>query len=177
MDPSRLEHVTPVELHRQITAVLPELRGFARFLVRNPSASDDLVQETLVRALAALGQFRQGTNVRAWLFTILRNTFYEQNRRRLTEERALERAAPPDEASSAPQEAETELADLQRLLWALPPTLREALVLVGAQGLAYEEAAQICNVPVGTVKARVSRARRQITASLEAAPMSVTESS
>lgn len=105
--------------------------------------------------------------MRAWLFTILRNIYYEQGRRRRTERRALERAMPVHEAAPAPQHAETELADLQRLLWTLPPTLREALVLVGAQGMAYEEAAKICGVPVGTMKARVSRARSRITGSVE----------
>ena len=119
-----------------------------------------------MRALGALGQFPEGTNMKAWLFTILRNTFYEQARRRRTERRALERAAPIERASSAHQETETELGDLQRLLWTLPAVLREALVLVGAQGMAYEEAAAICNVPVGTIKARVSRARARITVSM-----------
>lgn len=167
MDTSRVRHVSPLALHRQITAVLPELRGFARFLVQDRTAADDLVQDTLVRALGALEQFTEGTNMKAWLFTILRNTFYEQARRRQTERLALERAAPIDHAASAHQETETELGDLQRLLWTLPAVLREALVLVGAQGMAYEEAAAICNVPVGTIKARVSRARARITESMQ----------
>jgi RNA polymerase sigma-70 factor (ECF subfamily) len=176
VDTSRVRHVSSLPLHRQITAVLPELRGFARFLIQDRTAADDLVQDTLVRALGALGQFAEGTNMKAWLFTILRNTFYEQIRRRRTERRALERATPVEHAASAHQEAEAELGDLQRLLWTLPVVLREALVLVGAQGMAYEEAAMICNVPVGTIKARVSRARAKITESMrEVSPSAATE--
>ena len=154
-------------LHRQMTELLPELRAFARFLVRDRSEADDLVQEALVRALGALAQFQQGTSLRAWLFTIVRNAFYEQARRRRTEKAALERVGMTEQASAPHQENETELADLQRLIWTLPPLLREALVLVGAQGLAHEEAAKICNVPVGTMKARVSRARAKIAQQIE----------
>ncbi len=145
-----------------LLASLPDLRAYARFLTPQRAEADDLVQEALVRALAALGQFRPGTSMRAWLFVILRNAFYEQARRRRSERTALQ-FAPPGEVSGAPvQEARSELADLQRRLFTLPPLLREALVLVGAQGMRYEEAAEICGVPVGTMKARVSRARRQL---------------
>jgi RNA polymerase sigma-70 factor (ECF subfamily) len=154
-------------LHRQITDLLPELRAFARFLVRDKSEADDLVQEALVRALGALAQFQRGTSIRAWLFTILRNAFYEQARRRRTERAVLEQAGVAELSSAPHQENETALADLQRLIWTLPPLLREALVLVGAQGLAHEEAAAICNVPVGTMKARVSRARAKIARVME----------
>ncbi len=119
-----------------------------------------------MRALVALPQFRDGTNLRAWLFTILRNTFYEQARRRRTERALLERSPAPETAAAAEQEARADLADLHRHLFKLPPLLREALVLVGAQGIGYEEAAQICGVPVGTVKARVSRARGQLARSM-----------
>ncbi|MBV9251768.1 MAG: sigma-70 family RNA polymerase sigma factor [Acetobacteraceae bacterium] len=150
-----------------MTELLPELRAFARFLVRDRSEADDLVQEALVRALGALARFQQGTSMRAWLFTILRNAFYEQARRRRTEKAALEQVGVTEQASAPHQENETALADLQRLIWTLPPLLREALVLVGAQGLAHEEAAKICNVPVGTMKARVSRARAKISQALE----------
>src|SRR3954469_12507609 len=120
-------------LHRQMTDLLPELRAFARFLVRDKSEADDLVQEALVRALGALAQFREGTSMRAWLFTILRNAFYEQTRRRRTERAALERADVGERSSAPQQESETALVDLQRLVWSLPPLLREALVLVGAR--------------------------------------------
>ncbi|MBV8096797.1 MAG: sigma-70 family RNA polymerase sigma factor [Acetobacteraceae bacterium] len=160
-------------MRREIAALLPRARAFARFLVKNRAEADDLVQEGLVRALASLDQFRPGTRLRPWLFTILRNTFYEQARRRRTERRVMEevaRDAPTAKhpTQTAPQENEATLNDLQRLLWTLPPLLREALVLVGAQGLAHEEAAEICNVPVGTMRARVSRARAAIARAMRA---------
>ncbi len=151
-----------VSLRAQMIALLPDLRGFARFLVRDRTEADDLVQEAVVRALAAFDQFQPGTNLKSWLFTILRNAFFEQARRRRTERAALERAVMPDEPHAADHESRAALSDLQRRLWRLPPLLREALVLVGAQGLSYDEAAVICGVPVGTMKARVSRARTQL---------------
>lgn len=151
-----------VEPRQQLIGLLPELRGFARFLVRNHAEADDLVQETVMRALGALPQFEIGTNLRAWAFTILRNLFYEQSRRRKTEARALEQSFAADGSHRPVQESRIDIDDLQRQLFALSPLLREALVLVGAQGLSYEDAAIICGVPVGTVKARVSRARKQL---------------
>ncbi len=144
-------------------AILPDLRAFARFLVRDRAAADDLVQDTVVRALGALPQFQSGTNLKAWLFTILRNLFFEQARRRRREAAALTAQVLPEEAVRPEQSHASEIRDLHRLLWSLPPLLREALVLVGAQELPYHEAAAICGVPVGTMKARVSRARVQLT--------------
>lgn len=142
--------------------LIADLRAYARFLTPQRAEADDLVQEALVRALASLAQFRAGSSMRAWLFVILRNTFYEQARRRRKERAALQQTVADEAARVSVQEARSDLADLQSHLFALPPLLREALVLVGAQGVSYEEAAAICNVPVGTVKARVSRARRQL---------------
>ena len=152
---------------QQMMSLLPDLRGFARFLVRDRAAADDLVQDTVVRALSALPQFQAGTNLKAWLFTILRNLFFEQTRRRHRELRALSAGFPLDETGRARQSDVAELRDLGRLLWNLPPLLRESLVLVGAQELTYEEAAQICGVPVGTMKARVSRARTHLARIME----------
>ena len=143
-------------------ALLPDLRAFARFLARDRAVADDLVQDTLVRALAALEQFQAGTNLKAWLFTILRNLFFEQTRRRQREAAALGAHGPLEEAVAGGQSDQSEMRDLQRQLWLLPPLLREALVLVGAQELTHEEAALICGVPVGTMRARVSRARTQL---------------
>lgn len=144
---------------RELLSLLPELRAFARFLGRDRAAADDLVQDTVVRALAALPQFQPGTSLKAWLFTILRNLFYEQARRRRREAVALGAQLPGGEAAHPGQTHHAEVQDLQRMLWRLPPSQREALVLVGAQELTHEEAAAICGVPVGTMKARVSRAR------------------
>ncbi len=150
------------ELRPQIIRLLPDLRAFARFLARDRTLADDLVQDTLVRALGALDQFQHGTNLKAWLFTIQRNAFYEQFRRRRREQRAMAEQFSGDEAEGAPQHGAAELSDLQRMLFSLPPLLREALVLVGAQELSHEQAAAICGVPVGTMKARVSRARAKL---------------
>jgi RNA polymerase sigma-70 factor (ECF subfamily) len=142
-------------------ALLPDLRAFARFLVRDRATSDDLVQETVVQALGALEQFQVGTNLKAWLFTILRNQFFAQARRRKREAELIGTHFPVAEPSVDGEDT-ARLGDLQRMLWALPPLLREALVLVGAQELSYDEAAAICAVPVGTMKARVSRARKSL---------------
>ena len=149
-------------------ALLPDLRAFARFLLRDRNAADDLVQDTLLRALGALSQFRPDSNLKAWLFTILRNLYYEQSRRRRREAAALSARLPDEEAVRPDQAAQSDLRDLQRTLWMLPSLLREALVLVGAQELTYEEAAAVCNIPVGTVKARVSRARTQLASMMHA---------
>ena len=153
-----------------LIALLPELRGFARFLARQTSEADDLVQEAVVRGLAALPQFQAGTNMRAWMFTILRNAFYEQQRRRKTEDRALAQSFDEREVGAPAQDGHLDLSDLHRQLFTLPPLLREALVLVGAQGLSYEDAAVICAVPVGTIKARVSRARTRLVTSMQRVP-------
>lgn len=158
--------------------MLPELRGYARFLARDRAEADDLVQDAVVRALSAIESFEAGTSLKAWLFTIQRNAFYEQSRRRRTERRVIDghavAAGPDANVTHAHQDGEAAVADLQRVLWTLTPLLREALVLVGARGLSHEEAAAICNVPVGTIKARVSRARAQVARAMaEAAPANV----
>jgi RNA polymerase sigma-70 factor (ECF subfamily) len=135
--------------------------------VRDRSEADDLVQEALLRALRALSQFRPESNLRAWVFAILRNTHVEQRRRQRTEATVIANQFVGEEAIGPAQQDSVELADLQSRLWALSPVLREALILVGAQGLSYDEAAEVCAVPVGTMKARVARARRQLAEALE----------
>ncbi len=160
-------------LRREIIGLLPELRAFARFLLRDRSAADDLVQDTVMRALTALQQFQHGSNLKAWLLTIERNAFYEQVRRRKRETAALERGlaeqAPVQQAFAAAAVGGSDISDLQRLLWTLPTLLREALVLVGAQELTHEEAALICGVPTGTMKARVSRGRARLASAMQQA--------
>ena len=147
------------QLRLEITALLPDLRGFARFLVRDRTIADDLVQDGLVRALGALEQFEVGTNLKAWLFTIVRNTFYEGARRRKRETIVMQGQQSVGRAERPEAESREAVRDLQNLIWTLPPLLREALILVGAQEMSYEEAALICAVPIGTIKARVSRGR------------------
>src|SRR5690349_24266247 len=98
MEQSSASDSVPTALRRQLADLLPDLRAFARFLVRDRAEADDLVQEALVRALASLDQFRHGTNLKAWLFSILRNAFYEQARRRRTERKVLDSVERPDPA-------------------------------------------------------------------------------
>lgn len=147
------------DVRRQIAALLPDLRAFARFLARDRTLADDVVQDALVRALAATHQFQPGTNLKAWLFTITRNSFYEHIRRTRREAEAVEAHFAEDEPAHPGPDHRADIADLQQLIWTLPPLLREALILVGAQELSHEEAAGVCGVPVGTMKARLSRAR------------------
>ncbi|MCP1242676.1 sigma-70 family RNA polymerase sigma factor [Acetobacter lambici] len=144
-------------------ALLPSLRGFARFLARDPTMADDLVQETVLRALDRMAQYEAGSSLKAWCFTILRNLFLEQRRRGKKEREVLAHyeQQPPLRAASA-ADGRQEVHELEVLLWQLSPLLREALVLIGAQGMTYVEAAEICEVDVGTIKARVSRARTML---------------
>ncbi|MBO1361002.1 sigma-70 family RNA polymerase sigma factor [Acetobacter sacchari] len=142
-----------------IVALLPDLRAFARFLCRDRVRADDLVQETVVRSIAARDQFDPATSLRAWTFTILRNLFYEQSRRRKREREVLDEYGADHVGVAAASADFSQIWDLDRMLWSLPPLMREALTLVGAHGMSYEEAAAVCGVAVGTIKARVSRAR------------------
>ncbi|AZV39790.1 DNA-directed RNA polymerase sigma-E/Sigma-24/FecI [Komagataeibacter xylinus NBRC 15237] len=148
----------------EMLSLLPQLRGFARFLTGQPAAADDLVQETVLRALGALEQFTPGTSMKAWLYTIARNLFYEQARKGRRERDVMsDYALRPDQAESDTGAGEADvLRDLNGAIWQLTPRLREALVLVGVQEMTYAEAAHVCGVTVGTLKARVSRARAQI---------------
>ena len=157
------------QLRREITALLPDMRAFARFLARDAAAADDLVQDTVVRALGALDQFTPGTNLRAWLFRIERNAFYEGLRRRKREDAAMRDTAATAPAGTPEQFARAEISDLQQVIWTLSPLLREALILVAAQELTHEEAAAVCDVPVGTMKARLSRARSALARALQQA--------
>ena len=159
--------IADTALRRQLAELLPDLRAFARFLARDRIAADDLVQDAVVRALGALDQFQPGTNMKAWLFTILRNQFYEQARRSKREQRALLARFDDAEGAAPAQHARNDITDLQVLIFRLPPLLREALILVGAQELSHDEAASICGVPVGTMKARLSRARAALGALME----------
>jgi len=154
-----------------LAALLPDLRGFGRFLTRDVTAADDLVQDTVVRALAAQAQFVPGTSLKAWLFTIQRNAFLEQ-RRRWNRERDIVSDMETEASSlppTSPRAEQDRLLDLNELIWKLPEVQREALILIGAQELSYDEAAVICGVPAGTVKARVSRARAALSVFMTAA--------
>lgn len=153
-----------------LLALIPALRAFSRFLARDTTLADDLVQETVLRALSKADQFAPGTNLKAWLFSILRNFFLEQARRSSRERAVLnDYAASPDRVaeSQSAAVARATIQELDHFLWQLSPLLREALVLIGAQEMTYEDAAMICGVTVGTMKARVSRARTLLQALTE----------
>lgn len=153
-----------------VIAMIPALRAFAWSLCHNGSDADDLVQDTLIKAWSNRDRFEVGTNLRAWLFTILRNTYYTQLNRRRREVRdengdyaKLLRSPPSQDWSLAMQ-------DLQAALAQLPAEHREALILVGAAGLSYEEAAEICGCAVGTIKSRVNRARIKLQRVMDSEP-------
>jgi RNA polymerase sigma factor (sigma-70 family) len=147
------------EFRAQLGLVIPHLRAFGRSLSGNRDTADDLVQETLLKAWAARKRFQAGTNMRAWTFIILRNLYLSQMRRARFKGEWDDLAADRLLAAPASQDRHVELADMQRALMHLPQPQREALILVGAGGFAYEEAAEICGVAVGTIKSRVARGR------------------
>jgi RNA polymerase sigma-70 factor, ECF subfamily len=148
----------PVEpaLRDQMLALLPNLRAFA------VSLTDDLVQDTILRAWANLSRFQRGTNFGAWLFTILRNSFCSDHRKRKHEAEDPEEIYVGRLKVQPEQEFALDLDDLRRALVRLPSEQREAVILVGAEGMSYEDAAAICGVAVGTIKSRVNRARTQL---------------
>ena len=143
----------------QVLGTVPSLRAFAISLCGNIDRADDLVQETLLKAWAARQRFQAGTNMRAWTFIILRNLFLSQMRRARFKGEWDEITASKLLAAPASQDRHVELGDMQRALLHLPQPQREALILVGAGGFAYEEAAEICGCAVGTIKSRVARGR------------------
>lgn len=145
-----------------LIALLPNLRAFARSLCGNPDWADDIVQETILRAWASQSGFEPGTNLKAWLFTILRHYFYNEvrKRRHSAEVRSEE---PPQGVVNECQPLQLHLADLARELTHLPAEQREALILTSVHGFSYEQVASICNCALGTAKSRVARARRALT--------------
>ena len=151
----------------ELLSLVPFLRAFARSLTGNQEAADDLAQETLVKAWQSRASFIPGTNLKAWLFTILRNQFYSDRRRAWRQAPWDQDAAERIPGGGEDQIHSAELSDTVRALKHLSDEQREALILVGAGGFAYEEAAEICGCAVGTVKSRVSRARRALHAILE----------
>ena len=152
----------PPDFKRELLALLPNLRAFAISLSGNSDRADDLVQDTILKAWAAHESFKAGTNLKAWLFTILRNEFYSQMRKKGREIQDSEGYYTENMAVHPSQYGTLDLQDFSNALAELPEDQREALLLVGASGFAYEEAAEICGCKVGTIKSRVSRARAQL---------------
>ena len=150
------------EFGAQLSAMVPKLRAFAISLCRNRTLADDLVQETIIKAWTARDRFEPGTNLSAWLHTILRNHFYTltRNNRRSVEDPDGKMASTL--ASKPDQDGKLEYRDLARALEKLPDEQREALILTGAGGFSYEEVAEITGCAVGTVKSRIHRARTML---------------
>ena len=153
----------PTEFRVELIELLPSLRAFARSLAHNPAQADDLVQDTLVKALANVERFEPGTNLRAWLFTILRNHYYSQLRKAKREVEDADGRLAARLAVRPEQDGSVDLEDFKLAFKQLQPDHREVLTLVGASGRSYEEAAEICGCAVGTIKSRVNRARRKLT--------------
>jgi RNA polymerase sigma-70 factor (ECF subfamily) len=147
------------DFKRELTQVVPHLRAFARGLCGRPDMADDLVQEAMLKAWAAQDRFEPGTSMRAWTFVILRNAYLTELRRNRFRGDYDEGVAERILTAPAGQEEPIHLSDMHRALLTLPAERREALLLVGAGGFSYEEAAQICDCAVGTIKSRVGRAR------------------
>ncbi len=157
--PGEVESLSDADFKKELEALIPHLRAFARNLCGRADMADDLAQDALLKAWAARKRYKAGTNMRAWVFVILRNQFLSQMRRSRFKGEWDESVAERTLSTPAHQDHQMQLTDLQRALMRLPPAQREALILVGAGGFSYEEAASICDCAVGTVKSRVARAR------------------
>ena len=149
-------------LRESLVGEMTNLRAFAVSLCGDRERADDLVQETLFKAWNHLDSFREGTNLKAWLFTILRNTYFSERRKRRREVEDADGKYAARLASLPDQHSHMEMQDFRAALTCLPADQREALILVGAAGFSYEEAAEISGCAVGTIKSRVNRARKRL---------------
>jgi RNA polymerase sigma-70 factor (ECF subfamily) len=150
-----------------MVALVPQLHTFARSLCRDGVRADDLVQEALMRAINNIQRFTPGTNLKAWLFTIVRNEHYSQLRRGKFEAQGMDIELLPEPSVPPDHDGKLELRDLNRALASLSPGQRTALILVSVSGFSYEAAAEICGCAVGTIKSRVARARETLLEMLE----------
>ena len=157
------------EFKNGLLATIPSLRAFAYSLIGRSDRADDLVQETLTKAWAHQDSFHTGTNLRAWLYTILRNEFYSQMRKKGREVEDVDGAYSRKVGVHAAQHGHLDMVDMRAALGELPSDQREALLLVAASGFSYEEAADICGVAMGTIKSRVNRARNRLAKILQVA--------
>jgi RNA polymerase sigma-70 factor, ECF subfamily len=151
-----------IEFRKDLLAVIPNLRAFGMSLIGSADRADDLVQETLMKAWAKQSSFEQGTNLKAWLFTILRNEFYTQMRKKGREVSDSDGIHAAKLAGHPEQMGHLDFEDFRKALELLPADQKEAIVLVGGSGFSYEEAAEICDCAIGTIKSRVSRARTRL---------------
>lgn len=149
-------------LEADLLRCLPHLRIFARYLTKDRSRASDLEQETVAKALKAAHQFQAGTNLKSWMMTIMRNQFYSDIRRNRVQVQIFDEVSETALATGPPQELSLELFDFRRAFWQLDEHHRRVLILVGVGGLTYEIAASAVDCPVGTMKSRVHRARREL---------------
>jgi RNA polymerase sigma-70 factor (ECF subfamily) len=151
------------EIYQSIEAEIPRLRRYARALARDVATADDLVQDCLARALGKLHLWQKGTDLRAWLFTILHNQYVNQVRRAVREGAAVGLSDTEPMLTRAPHQGKSlELRDLERAIAKLPEEQRSVILLVGLEGMRYEEVADVLGVPVGTVRSRLSRGRESL---------------
>ena len=158
------------EFREQLIAAIPGLRAFGLSLTARSDLADDLVQETLMKAWKHYESFESGSNMKAWLYTILRNEFYTLLRKRKREVEDADGVHSNRVAVHAEQQGHLDMADLRTALAMLPDDQREAIILVGASGFSYIEAADICQVAVGTIKSRVNRARARLSILMQMDP-------
>ncbi len=149
-------------MQKELAQLVPNLRAFARSLCGNADQADDLVQETLVKAWRSRQSFAPGSNLKAWLFTILRNTFLSERRKRKFEVHDTDGKLAMQLSVKGSQSGHMDLQDFAKAFAKLPEEQREALILVGAEGFAYEDAALMCGCAVGTIKSRVNCARGKL---------------
>ena len=151
------------DIHRSIEAEIPRLRRYARALARDVTAADDLVQDCLTRALGKLHLWQEGTDLRAWLFTILHNQYVNQVRRAVREGAVVGLSETEPLLTQAPDQGKRlELRDLERAIAKLAVEQREVVLLVGLEGMRYEDVAEMLDIPVGTVRSRLSRGREAL---------------
>jgi RNA polymerase sigma-70 factor, ECF subfamily len=151
------------DIYRRIEEEIPRLRRYARALTRDVTAADDLVQDCLARALSKVHLWQEGTDLRAWLFTILHNQYVNHVRRAVREGTAVGLSETEPMLTSQPNQTKRlELRDLERAIAKLPEEQRAVLLLVGLEGMRYEEVAVVLDVPVGTIRSRLSRGREML---------------
>lgn len=152
----------PHDLRAELVEMIPALRAFARSFCRNATDADDLVQETLLKGIANMHRYQPGTNMKSWLFTILRNTFYTRIRKYNRESPAAEGCVSGEPLAAPAQEWRMLGQEVTRAVQDLPDRQREVLILISVLGISYIDAAEICDCAVGTVKSRLNRARQRL---------------
>lgn len=154
--------MTQIDPREEIIEHLPAMRAFAMSLTRNATLADDIVQDTIVKAWTNFESYQHGTKLRAWLFTILRNTLYSYHRRHAREIEDVDGLLASKLAVKPTHDGTIMLNEVKKAFAKLSVEQREALILVGASGFSYEEAAEMCGVSLGTIKSRMNRGRRAL---------------